>query len=41
MYWKKTLGTSLYNDVKKYLSGKKISISTLVRLAVEKYIANQ
>lgn len=38
MYWKKVFGELLFNDVVKFLDGKKMSMSMLVRLAVAKYI---
>lgn len=41
MYWEKTLGTDLYNKVLEFLGHRKMSISMLVRLAVEKYIKGE
>ncbi len=38
MYWKKVFGEELYNQVVQYIGNRKLSISTLVRLAVEKFI---
>lgn len=38
MNWKKFLGEELYTKMKEYLSNKKMSIATLVRLAIEQYI---
>lgn len=38
MYWKKIFGESLYNKVKQYAQEMNISITTIVRLATEKYI---
>ena len=41
MYWEKTLGKELYEKVKSFIGKRKISISTLVRLAVEEYIKGE
>ncbi len=38
MYWRKTLGDELYEKVVKFIGSRKLSISTLVRIAVEEYI---
>ena len=38
MYWEKTLGKELYEEVKSFIGKRKISISMLVRLAIEEYI---
>lgn len=41
MYWKKIFGDALFTKVKKHLKGKKMSISSLVRISVEEYIKRQ
>lgn len=38
MNWKTFLGEKLYTKMNEYLSNKKMSVATLVRLAVEQYI---
>lgn len=38
MNWKTFLGEELYTKMLEYLNNKKMSIATLVRLAVEQYI---
>ena len=38
MNWKTFLGEELYTKMNEYLSRKKMTIATLVRLAVEQYI---
>jgi predicted DNA-binding protein len=38
MNWKTFLGEELYEKMNEYLSNKKMTIATLVRLAVEEYI---
>jgi predicted DNA-binding protein len=38
MNWKTFLGEELYTKMNEYLSNKKMSIATLVRLAIEQYI---
>lgn len=37
-FWKTFLGEELYAKMNEYLSNKKMSIATLVRLAIEQYI---
>ena len=38
MYWKKIFGELMFLRVKKYADDKNISISALVKIAVDKYI---
>ena len=38
MYWRKVFGDAMFEKVQKYAKDRNLSISTLVRLAVEKYI---
>lgn len=41
MYWKKVFGDELYKKVIAFIGNRKLSISTLVRLAVENYIKGE
>jgi predicted DNA-binding protein len=38
MNWRNFLGEELYNKMENYLSTKKMTIATFVRLAIESYI---
>lgn len=38
MFWRKVFGDIMFEKVQKYANERKFTISTLVRLAVEKYI---
>ena len=38
MNWKNFLGEELYAKMEKYLGGKKMTVATFVRLAIESYI---
>lgn len=38
MNWRNFLGEELYNKMNDYLIGKKMTIATFVRLAIENYI---
>lgn len=38
MNWEKFLGKELFEKMEHYLSGKKMTIATFVRLAIESYI---
>lgn len=38
MNWKNFLGEELYNKMNEYLSNKKMTIATFVRLAIASYI---
>lgn len=38
MNWKNFLGEDLYKKMENYLSNKKMTIATFVRLAIESYI---
>lgn len=38
MNWKTFLGEELYTKMTEYLSKKKMTVATLIRLAVEQYI---
>ena len=38
LYWKKIFGELMFLRVKKYADDKNISISALVKIAVDKYI---
>lgn len=38
MNWEKFLGENLYKKMCNFLTGKKMTIATFVRLSIEKYI---
>lgn len=38
MFWKKIFGDIMFEKVQKYAKERKLTISTLVRIAVEQYI---
>lgn len=38
MFWRKVFGDIMFEKVQKYAKGRNFTISTLVRLAVERYI---
>jgi hypothetical protein len=41
MNWKSFLGDALYNRMTEYLNGKKMTIATFVRFAIESYLEAQ
>lgn len=41
MFWKKIFGEVMFAKVQKYAKDRNFTISTLVRLAVEKYIMGE
>lgn len=38
MFWEKVFGKMMLNRIKKYIEPRKMSITALVRIAVEKYL---
>ena len=41
MFWRKVFGDTLFEKVQKYAKDRNFTISTLVRLAVEKYMKGE
>lgn len=38
MFWEKVFGKMMLNRIKKYIEPRKMSITALVRIAVERYL---
>ena len=41
MYWKKVFGEKMYQEIVEFIGDRKMSVSALVRLAVEEYMENR
>lgn len=41
MFWRKVFGDTMFEKVQKYAKDRNFTISTLVRLAVEKYMKGE